>query len=42
MPLETVEKVLHLYREKYFDFNVLRNFCEKLIEEHGLKISYKW
>ena len=41
MPVEIVEQVLHLYREKYFDFNV-RHFHEKLQEEHGLKISYTW
>jgi len=41
MPLEAVEKVLQLYREKYFDFNV-RHFHEKLVEEHGIRISYTW
>jgi len=41
IPLATAEKVLQLYREKYFDFNV-RHFHEKLAEEHGLKISYTW
>ena len=39
--LKTAETVLQLYREKYFDFNV-RHFHEKLIEEHGIKISYTW
>jgi transposase len=39
--LETVEKVLQLYREKYFDFNV-RHFHEKLAEEHGIRLSYTW
>jgi hypothetical protein len=29
VPLKTAEKVLQLYREKYFDFNV-RHFHEKL------------
>jgi hypothetical protein len=33
-----LEKVLHLYRERYFDFN----FREKLVEEHGIKLSYTW
>ena len=37
----TVEKVLQLYREKYFDFNV-RHFHEKLREEHGIQFSYTW
>jgi transposase len=41
VPLETVEKVLGLYREKYFDFSV-RHFHEKLREEHGLEPSYMW
>jgi transposase len=39
--LKTAEKVLQLYREKYFDFNV-RHFHEKLSEEHGIGISYTW
>ena len=39
--MATLEKVLHLYREKYFDFNV-RHFHEKLVEEHGIRISYTW
>src|SRR5262245_62059588 len=41
MPMETLERVLHLYRERYFDFNV-RHFHEKLEEEHGIEISYTW
>src|SRR3990170_1470699 len=41
VPLAVVEKVLELYREKYFDLNV-RHFCEKLREEHGLELSYTW
>src|SRR6266566_2621154 len=41
VPLQTAEKVLQLYREKYFDFNV-RHFHEKLTEEHGIRISYTW
>ena len=36
MPVEMLEKVLQLYREKYFDFNV-RHFHEKLEEEHGIE-----
>src|SRR5215472_10774039 len=39
--LKTAEKVLQLYREKYFDFNV-QHFHEKLAEEHGVQISYTW
>ena len=36
-----LEKVLTLYRETYFDFNV-RHFHEKLREEHGIELSYTW
>jgi hypothetical protein len=32
VPLKAAEKVLQLYREKYFDFNV-RHFHEKLRED---------
>jgi len=41
VPVETVEKVLELYQEKYRDFNV-RHFHEKLIENHGIELSYTW
>src|SRR5208283_2597680 len=41
VPLAVVEKVLGLYREKYFDLNV-RHFHEKLREEHQVEISYSW
>jgi len=41
VPLAVIEKVLELYREKYFDLNV-RHFHEKLREEHGLELSYTW
>jgi transposase len=41
VPVETVERVLQLYQEKYFDFNV-RHFHEKLREEHGIRLSYTW
>src|ERR1043165_9829057 len=41
VPLETVERVLQLYQEKYFDFNV-RHFQEKLVAEHGIQLSYTW
>ena len=39
--METAERVLQLYREKYFDFNV-RHFHEKLVEQHGIHLSYTW
>lgn len=41
IPTATVEEVLRLYREQYFDFNV-RHFSEKLAEEHGIELSYTW
>jgi transposase len=41
VPMETVEKVLLLYREEYADYNVL-HFHEKLVEEHGVDLSYEW
>ena len=41
VPLATVEQVLGLYREHYFDLNV-RHFHEKLQEEHGIELSYTW
>jgi transposase len=39
--LATVEQVLGLYREKYFDLNV-RHFHEKLVEQHAIELSYTW
>ena len=41
VPFATVEKVLALYREKYFDLNV-RHFHEKLREQHAIDLSYSW
>lgn len=41
VPLETVETVLRLYQEQYFDFNV-RHFHEKLSSEHDIHLSYSW
>jgi transposase len=41
LPMQTVEQVLQLYREKYFDFNV-QHFHEKLREVHGIQLSYSW
>src|ERR1700730_1302654 len=35
------ERVLELYREKYFDLNV-RHFHEKLSTEHQIELSYSW
>ena len=41
VPLATVEAVLQLYQEQYYDFNV-RHFHEKLVAEHEIKLSYTW
>ena len=41
VPLAIVEKVLGLYREKYFDLNV-QHFHEKLREKHQIELSYTW
>src|SRR3954452_2585443 len=41
VPVEQLEQVLQLYREKYFDFNV-QHFQEKLREDHGITHSYTW
>jgi transposase len=41
VPLKTVEQVLELYTEKYFDLNV-QHFHEKLKEKHGIELSYTW
>jgi transposase len=41
IPMATAERVLALYQEKYFDFNV-RHFHEKLREVEGIQLSYSW
>jgi transposase len=41
VPLATVEQVLRLYQETYYDLNI-RHFHEKLLEEHGIHLSYTW
>ena len=41
MPLMKVEKILKLYREKYFDFNI-SHFYDKLRDVHKMKVSYNW
>jgi len=41
VPLQTVEEVLRLFQETYYDLNV-RHFQEKLREEHGIALSYTW
>ena len=39
--MQTVERVLELYWERYFDFNVM-HFVEKLHSEHEIALSYSW
>jgi hypothetical protein len=41
VPLATLERVLELYRERYFDLNV-QHFHEKLTGEHQIELSYSW
>ena len=37
----TVEEVLRLYREEYYDLNI-RHFHEKLQDGHQIRLSYTW
>src|ERR1051326_6975335 len=39
VPLATVEEVLRLYQEQYFDFNV-RHFHEKLVDGGIVEVPY--
>ena len=41
VPVAVVERVLELYREKYFDLN-LTHFQEKLASQHQIGLSYSW
>ena len=41
IPVTTVEKVLGLYKDTYYDLNI-RHFHEKLRDEHGIELSYTW
>jgi transposase len=41
VPVKTIEEVLRLYREEYFDFNLL-HFHERLKEKHSILVSYTW
>jgi transposase len=41
VPTAIVERVLALYRDRYFDLNV-RHFHEKLQAEHQIRLSYSW
>ncbi len=38
--LQLIEKVRHLFKTKYYDFN-LAHFCEVLNKEHNISIPYK-
>ena len=40
-PVDETKKILDLYRETYFDFNV-QHFREKLRAEHHVNRSYSW
>lgn len=39
--VETVKEVLRLYQQQYQGFNV-SHFHDKLVEEHGINLSYEW
>lgn len=41
VPMDKVQQVLRLYRERYYDFNV-KHFHEKLEEDHDVSLSYTW
>src|ERR1700691_4201131 len=41
IPLATIEKVLGLYKETYYDLNI-RHFHEKLRDKHDIELSYTW
>ena len=41
VPMKTAERVLTLYRDRYFDLNG-RHFHEKLRESEGIPLSYSW
>jgi transposase len=41
VPVEQVQRVLQLYQQEYGGFNV-KHFHEKLVEKHGITLSYTW
>jgi hypothetical protein len=41
LPVDVATRMIALYATKYFDFNV-KHFHEKLVAEHGFKVSYTW
>ena len=40
MPLKTIDKILSLRKELYWDFNIM-HFRDKLIDEHNIRYSYE-
>lgn len=41
LPVDVATRMIELYATRYFDFNV-KHFHEKLVTEHGFKVSYTW
>ena len=41
LAVDVATRVIELYATKHFDFNV-KHFHEKLVSEHGYKLSYTW
>ena len=41
IPLATIEQVLGLYKDRYYDLNI-RHFHEKLRDKHDIELSYTW
>lgn len=41
IPMDVAKRVLRLYGERYFDFDVW-HFHEKLVEEHDISLGYTW
>jgi len=41
VPAGETERILSLYRDRYFDLNV-RHFYEKATAQHGVTLSYTW
>ena len=40
-PADTVARVLELFETRYWDFTA-KHFHEKLVDEHGVGLSYNW
>lgn len=41
IPVETIERLCQLRRERYADFSI-KHFHEKATEKHGIRLSYTW